>query len=306
MKISKLFCALFLLTGLSASANFKFQSDSLGLPGDNLDLYGVLDLFKKSASPEEFEKALNKEDNKLNNLDLNHDNKIDYIYVIDKTATDAHALVLRVATSETQTQDVAVIEIEKKGDENIALQIVGDEALYGKDYIIEPSDDTQKAPEKSTSSSTPEIHNTYIVNVYHWPAVHYIYHPSYVVWVSPWGWHHYPVWWTPWAPVYYSVYHPHWYPYHAYHHRAYEYHAATAHNIYYGRRAPQQNFNQHKVNENPRKEPSHRNPETAPRSRQQVNQPRQSRPSAAPRQSRPQSSAPRSRSNNQGGGGRKR
>jgi hypothetical protein len=39
-----------------------FPADSTGLPGDNFSLEGALELFKKSASPEEFEKLLNTED----------------------------------------------------------------------------------------------------------------------------------------------------------------------------------------------------------------------------------------------------
>ncbi|MDF2438630.1 MAG: hypothetical protein K0Q95_3006 [Bacteroidota bacterium] len=295
MKISKFICAVFLLSGFSASANYYAQQDSLGLPGDNLDLYGVLDLFKKSENPEEFEKALNKEENKLNNLDLNHDNKIDYIYVIDKTQSDAHALILRVATTETQTQDVAVIEIEKKGDENAVVQIVGDEALYGKDYIVEPSDDTQKAPEKSVSSNNPEEHTTTttIVNVYHWPAVRYIYRPAYVVYVSPWGWSHYPVWWTPWRPIYWAHYHPHWHPYHMYHRRVYTHRAPTAHNMYHTHRASSNN-GQHRNNNQVVRPRAGRNVGGAPRESKPVLKPRESRPTVQPRESKPrQGSQPR-------------
>lgn len=236
MKTIKKLCAFFMLISISASASARVLTDSLGLPGDNLDLYGVLELFKKSANPEEFEKALNQQDSKLNNLDLNGDNKIDYIHVIDRTEKDIHTLVLQVDVNETEKQDVAVIEIEKKGEGTAHLQIVGDEDLYGKDYIIEPVDESAaKAP--VTTDNTTENHTTVIVNVWSWPGVYYMYRPSYVVWVSPWGWSHYPGWWSPWRPVYWGVYHPYWYPYHSYHHRVYVYRAPAAHNFYYGHRA---------------------------------------------------------------------
>jgi len=39
----------------------------LGLPGDNLDLYAVLDLFQKSKTIEDFEKTLNEEKTGINN-----------------------------------------------------------------------------------------------------------------------------------------------------------------------------------------------------------------------------------------------
>ncbi|MBK7633050.1 MAG: hypothetical protein IPJ13_01330 [Saprospiraceae bacterium] len=55
-----------------------------GLPGDHFSLEGALELFKKSSSPEDFEKQLNSKDNNVNNLDLNDDNDIDYVKVISK------------------------------------------------------------------------------------------------------------------------------------------------------------------------------------------------------------------------------
>jgi hypothetical protein len=60
------------------------DTTSLGLPGDNLDLYAVLDLFQKSKTIEEFEKTLNTEKTGINNLDLNLDKKVDFIKVETK------------------------------------------------------------------------------------------------------------------------------------------------------------------------------------------------------------------------------
>ena len=57
----------------------------LGLPGDNLDLYAVLDLFQKSKTIEDFEKSLNLEKTGINNLDLDLDKKVDFIKVVTKT-----------------------------------------------------------------------------------------------------------------------------------------------------------------------------------------------------------------------------
>lgn len=56
---------------------------------------------------------INSEDNHVNNLDLNADGDIDYIKVIDKSDGDVHAFVLQVIVSETENQDIAVIEMEK-------------------------------------------------------------------------------------------------------------------------------------------------------------------------------------------------
>ena len=49
-----------------------------------------------------------------------------------------HTIVLRVAINENENQDVAVFYVDKDADNRIRIQLVGDESLYGKDYIIEP------------------------------------------------------------------------------------------------------------------------------------------------------------------------
>tara|TARA_B110000037_G_scaffold223175_1_gene303263 strand:- start:8279 stop:8527 length:249 start_codon:yes stop_codon:yes gene_type:complete len=55
------------------------ESDSLGILGDNLDLNAVLETFRTAESIEKFENSLNSPENKINNLDLNEDDQIDYI-----------------------------------------------------------------------------------------------------------------------------------------------------------------------------------------------------------------------------------
>lgn len=244
------------------------KADSLGLPGDNLNLYAVLDLFQKSETFEIFEKQLNVEDSKVNNLDLNNDDKIDYIKVIDHKTGESHAIVLQVLISEKETQDIAVIEIDKDKTGKVIVQIVGDEELYGKDYIVEPTENdpqTKSAPvnpnKKSDTTHTSDgktviINNTtnnynttntvadnspdtYVV-VSNWPMVHYVYSPSYVVYVSPWHWYYYPMWFTPWTPWYWHNYYWHHYEHHhyghyGYYHRTTYYRAPVAHG-YYGPR----------------------------------------------------------------------
>src|SRR6188474_1755394 len=89
------------------------DSTLLGLPGDNLDLYAVLDLFQKSKTIEEFEKSLNLEKTAINNLDLDLDKKVDFIKVVTKNEGDDFTFILQVAVSKTETQDVAVILVSK-------------------------------------------------------------------------------------------------------------------------------------------------------------------------------------------------
>ena len=114
----------------------------LDLPGDNLDLFAVLDLFQQSPSIEEFEKSLNLEETGINNLDLDLDGKVDFIKVVTEQDGDDFSFVLQVDVSEDEVQDVAVILLSKDKDENVTMQMVGDKDLYGKNYVIEPAPPT--------------------------------------------------------------------------------------------------------------------------------------------------------------------
>jgi hypothetical protein len=197
--------ACLLLWSFVTLAEVTLRNDSTGLPGDNFSLEGAMELFKKSGSPEEFEKMINSEDNKVNNLDLNEDGEIDYIKVIDKSESNVHAFILQAAVSETESQDIAVIELEKTSEGNAVAQIVGDEDIYGEETIIEPAEEVKSNAGATTSNVT--------VNVWTWPAVRYVYGPAYRSWISPWGWRTRPVWWKPWRPVRHRIYYGYRAPY---------------------------------------------------------------------------------------------
>lgn len=232
------------------SASVHAQSDSLGMPGDDLDLRAVLSIFKQSSSVEDFEKRLNSADTKVNNIDLNNDNQVDYLRVVDYGKDDFHSIVIQDPVSKGESQDVAVIEIVKKGDNTAHVQIVGDETLYGKDYIIEPED---QAPLNSASDknknktdddvyadpNSPSTTSHVMINVWGWPSVNYIYGPSYVYYTSPWYYGYYPGWYSPWRPYGWYAYRSGWmgYNYGFYGYRRYHYAFPHVHNYYYGRRS---------------------------------------------------------------------
>lgn len=217
---------LIFLSGLAAGGLHAqtITADSTGLPGDNFILEGALEMFKESASPEEFEKLLNSEGNKVNNLDLNEDGEIDYIRVIDKSESDAHAFILQAVISESENQDIAVIELEKTGNDKAVVQIVGDEDIYGEQQLVEPTETV------STNAGTTT--KTVVVNVWAWPAVRYVYGPSYVRWVSPWRWRAYPGWYRPWRPVHYHVFRPYRVHYHNRYAVVHTHRVVHAHRVY--------------------------------------------------------------------------
>lgn len=237
---------LLTMTGFGLKAQ-DYRTERLNLPGDNLNLYAAMDLFQKSETLEGFERSLNDPERKINNLDLNGDNYVDYIRVIDYPKGNDHTIVLQVAINERENQDVAVITVFKDKRGEIFVQMIGDEDLYGKDYIIEPI--YAETPNPGYTGSTRVVNRTTYVEVYSWPVVRYIYAPSYTVWYSPWHWGYYPTYWSAWSPYYwdyYYGYHSHWhnhyyahyrhcntYRYHGYqdwYYRGHRHHSNTVHN----------------------------------------------------------------------------
>ena len=215
------FFACLALAAAGASAQDLSQPDSTGLPGDNFNMPAALEMFKKSIDLEAFETALNSEGNHVHNLDLDANGQVDYIRVTSFREGNAAAIVLTVPVSATENQDVAVIEIEKTGEEKATLQMRGDKDLFGEDHIVEPFAE-QEGVQDGNGPSMPELIGVQVVvNVWAWDPVPWCFSGRYYPYVSTWYWGHYPGWWRPWRPHPWRVwwgwgsYHAHWYrPWH--------------------------------------------------------------------------------------------
>ena len=237
MKHFNRICVLFFILISISAAGYSQNpgADQLGLPGDNLNLYGVLALFKQSNNVQDFEQRLNDPNNKVNNLDLNNDGQIDYIRVVDYGNGGTHSLVLQDPVTPTESQDLAVLEIEQRGDGVAHIQIVGDESLYGKNYIIEPENEQQPMqmpPPTNNYNPTPPM----LINVWGWPSIQFMFSPRYTYWNSPYYYGYYPGWWSPWRPFAYQAYWYNMYGYRSYQRRVYYNHMMGAHDLYYGHR----------------------------------------------------------------------
>jgi|WetSurMetagenome_2_1015567.scaffolds.fasta_scaffold157050_1 hypothetical protein len=197
-------CCFFLLHFGASSQTQDNNDGSLGLPGDNLNLYAVMNLFQESRTLQQFERRLNDENSRINNLDLNGDGRIDYISVVDRVDGRLHTIILKDAISANETQDVAVFYVNKDAYNHVDIQLIGDEALYGRDYIIEPNKGENVNPGYSGNGelviAAPEA----------WPIVGLLFLRSYIAWHSPWYYGYYPAYWRPWHPLF-------WHSYYGYH-----------------------------------------------------------------------------------------
>ena len=220
-----LLTSLFLLA-IPTHVGAEEQKDEPEGPGDNFDLTGALNAFSEAKSLEAFEKTINDTDSQINNLDLNEDDEVDYVRVVEQVEGQTHVFILRVPISEKEEQDIATIEVEKLGEEDITAQIVGDEDIYGPDYIIEP-DETAKAhwrprgdfvllasagddwsdfvPKQIEGNGLEEPYDVALLVVFRWPIVPLLFAAAYSPWVSPYYWGYWPPYWSAWRPVAFGV-----------------------------------------------------------------------------------------------------
>jgi hypothetical protein len=217
-----------LLAGWGTIMAGQWPKEYLGRPGDNLNLYAVMDLFQESHTLKGFERSLNDMNSRVNNLDLNGDNMVDYIMVSDYVDGYVHNIVLSVALYRHETQDVAVFTVQKFRNGSVQLQLVGDEELYGRNYIVEPIYADTYNYGYSAKAARKARRNMVLTSYYevaNWPVIRSIYRPDYMVWRSEWDWGYRPEWWygwTPWSWHFYYGYQHNMFPYYYSHYRMWD------------------------------------------------------------------------------------
>jgi hypothetical protein len=235
MKKVFLNCLVFLLVLPALSA--QYRTERTGYDGDYFSLEGALALFQESRTLEDFERKLNTQDRWVNNLDLDYDGRTDYIRVEHLRKGNFHVIILQALVSRYEKQDVAVIEIELTGRQEAALQIIGDEDLFGQEVIVEPV-----IGYANSRGGYPADYRDY-ENVYFWPVVQDILRPQYTVYASPYRWQYYPAWWTAWRPLSWNVYNPRVVVYHRNYRMAPRLRSVHAHQYY----RPHRSYSNHVV-----------------------------------------------------------
>ncbi|MCP1995098.1 hypothetical protein [Flavobacterium sp. HSC-61S13] len=174
-----LICIALLLSALGYSQKATVAAMNYDI-SDNLDLQAVASIFGDSRDLADFERRLNDPQSQISNLDLNRDNYVDYLRVIEVTEGQTHLIVIQAVLGQDMFQDVATIEVEKDRKNRVQVQIVGNEYLYGRNYIYEP-----------VYVSTPILFDVF------WGV-------SYRPYYSSWYWNYYPTYYSPWEP--YPIY----------------------------------------------------------------------------------------------------
>lgn len=210
MKTHMYYFALILISLISYAGYSQSieEPEALGLPGDNLNLYAVLDIFQNSATIEKFEETLNNQNNQINNLDLNNDGKVDFIKVKTEQDGNNFMFILQDELNKNDMQDLAVIFVDKDRNNKISVQIVGDENLYGKNYVVEPNslNNATNTINPAYSGSQAVESNATSVSITTSPVVLYLYSPVYAPYYPPYYYGYYPHYFRPWTPLYFNVY----------------------------------------------------------------------------------------------------
>lgn len=195
--MKKLTTLLLMLTLMSvaswADETITVSANSTDI-SEGLDLKVVAKLFAEAENLEQFEMKLNNPDSAFCNLDLNGDGQVDYLRVIETGEGNKRLIVLQAILAKDIYQDVASIYVEKDEAEQVSVQVIGDEYVYGANYIIEP-----------IYIRRPLIYDWF------WGTTWY-------AWTSPWYWGYYPSWWYAhncWA---HDWYWHHCYAFHHHHH----------------------------------------------------------------------------------------
>ncbi len=192
-RLTALFLGLLLTAGLSVYADqtITVTANDSDISA-NLDLKAVATIFGEAANLEDFEKELNDPEARISNLDLNGDGEVDYIRVIETEKDNNHLVVLQAVLAKDIYQDVASIFVEKDpATQQVTVQIVGDDYIYGANYVIEP------------------VYVTVPI-IYDW-----FWGPHWIAWHSPYYWGYYPHYWHPYHC--WSM-HDYWHHIYAYHH----------------------------------------------------------------------------------------
>jgi len=138
----KRYLAILLVTAFAASSTQQTSAQFSVKVGNNyneyLDLQAVATAFSQSRTISDFEYTLNDNRNSISNLDLNNDGYIDYLRIEQYSEYDQHVIEVQAVLGRNYYQTVATLYIWRDQFDNEQIQIVGDESIYGRNYIIEP------------------------------------------------------------------------------------------------------------------------------------------------------------------------
>lgn len=163
-------CAALLSTGCgrkqeNTTVNIISEKDY----AKGLSLVALGELVKKSSDAKTLEEELNKP-NSINNLDLNEDDKVDYLKVTEYGKDNVRGLSITDEVAPGETQEIATIEISKS-EQKADMAIAGNNTIY-------------RDPGSMHYHSSFGLTDMLILG--------YLFSPRHTYWASPYGYGAYP------------------------------------------------------------------------------------------------------------------
>lgn len=129
IKLTALALLSFAISSCSDNKGTNTTTTITSYAKDGLDLKLVTELAKTTKDAETFEKSLNTQGNKYNNLDLNEDKKVDFVNVTEYGDDTKKGYSLSTKST-GEIQEIATILFEKEG-EGARVTTRGNEQMYG-------------------------------------------------------------------------------------------------------------------------------------------------------------------------------
>ncbi|MBC2607194.1 hypothetical protein [Pelagicoccus albus] len=148
-----------------------------------LDLRAAAELLKKASDGEELERLLNSASEGVNNLDLDEDGAVDYIKVTEYGSGNVKGFSLTVDLAESETQEIATIEIEKSSDGRAYVETRGNQHIYGNNHYY---------------------HNSFGFTDF--LLLNWLFNSNRPYYSSPWGYNSYPDYYGRYQPTSYDNY----------------------------------------------------------------------------------------------------
>jgi hypothetical protein len=151
-----------------------------------LDLAALTVLVKDVRTGQELERRLNEKDG-INNIDLNGDNQVDYLFVGEYgEAANKIGYSLTAQPEKGEVQEIADIVVEKNGD-RAEIQVIGNEQIYGANAIFNDWAPVERKQESTVQEGGGARHSSYFFP-----------HP---LWISPFYFGYYPSFFSPFPIV---------------------------------------------------------------------------------------------------------
>lgn len=114
--------------------NYNVNVQTITSASEGLDLQAVGALVKKAKDGEHLERLLNDKKEGLNNLDLDLDDKVDFIKVTEYGDAKVKGFSLTTEPASGEEQEIATIEIEKSEADKASVQVRGNQNIYGNNH----------------------------------------------------------------------------------------------------------------------------------------------------------------------------